>query len=192
MKNKIFFSFLLSVFFSVMASEKPMTALVKINKDVERYNVMDVRKIDTSDSSGLGIYAYYEYPKQVTKEDMAIVQLATSSDKMMIKLLGDYSNQFSVIEFTGDSFVNLKKELKEINEIPQHRFDIRTFYISLMDAQHETKGVSFYFDKKDFQQIMSHKSYVSQIVAVFGFAGLVALIYYFDLHSKGMELLGRG
>jgi hypothetical protein len=179
------------VFSLVRASEKDMTALVKIDKNVECYNVMDVRKIDTSDVPRLGVYAYYEYPEQVTKKGMATVQLTTSSDKMTIKLSEGYSNQFSVIEFTGDSFMNLKKELKEINEIPQPRSDVRNFHISLMDAQHETKGISFVLKEKDFQQIMSHKSYVSPIVVVLGAVGFAIFLVY-CLHSKGAALLGRG
>lgn len=204
MNNKIFFSFTLSVFSFVIASEKDMTVQIKINNaDVERYEVRDVRRIDSKDlSSGIfKMYSkdllssnvkniYYEYPQEIEAKDIERIhnlKLIITSDAIVIEGRNEnqYKNQYA-IQFTGDSLANLKKELEKANKASKYEFEIREFQIRLTN-QDVTKGVYFSLTEEQFQ-LISPKSYVSTIVTVCGVAGLMGLFYNSDLYSKSVAL----
>ncbi|HEX4068819.1 MAG TPA: hypothetical protein VHX42_01850 [Candidatus Babeliales bacterium] len=206
MNNKYVYFLVLCIFSPLIASEKRILAekqrmivQMQVNDQaVEGYEIRDVRKIDSEDllRKTNGLLLFYQYPKAINGENIETcnkdVKVFVTSDSILIK--GNDTNQYNM-QLTGDSLTNFIKELKKINKKTPKKtmYDDRSFQVSLTKSD-MTKGVSFDLTEEDYELIIQklhQKSYASKIVTIFGFAGLAALIYYFDLHSKCMVFLQR-
>ncbi len=208
MNNNIIFSFVLCIFSFVNASEKtkcqPIVAHVfEGNDDIERYMVKDIRKVDSWDLNNRKLVEiYYKYPETVLAfENVHITGTEFDSQNDMPKIsliIMDHgcTKKYGV-QFRGSCYENLKKELKSCDDRPKFNNDSRFFRISLMDVT-ETKGIILELPERQVKTILLTGTQVKSILSaakigtVFGIVGLAALIYYFDLYSKGMTLVGRG
>lgn len=193
MNNKIFFSFMLSVFSLSIASEtmvkQRMVAQIQVNNAAaEDYEVRDVRKLGIYAVAGSGVY---EYPTRIKEKDIEFIEknLKLTVIQNAIEITGSGENLYD-IQFVGASLANLKKALEKANELRETRLGDQDFMISLVN-QDVTKGVSFSLTEEQFEFI-TQDFHMAKIVTMFGVAGLIALMYYFNLHSKCMALLGRG
>jgi hypothetical protein len=196
--NKIVCCLSLGIMFSLTASQRierqVIAAQVDMNNGNTRdYEVKDVRKFETADIIEKD-NLFYSYPEQIRSIDRVIGSTkinTVTSNSLVIE--GSNINQY-VVQFTGDSYANLKKELEKVNEVPKrNEVDYRTFQISLIDKE-MTRGVSFDLTEEQFQRIMGPKTSKPKIIlTTLGVAGLaIFLAYYFNLYSKCVALLGRG
>ncbi len=184
---------MLSVFSLSIASEtmvkQRMVAQIQVNNAAaEDYEVRDVRKLGRYAVAGSGVY---EYPTRIKEKDIESIEknLKLIVIQNAIEITGSGENLYD-IQFVGASLANLKKALEKANELRETRLGDQDFMISLVN-QDVTKGVSFSLTEEQFEFI-TQDFHMAKIVTMFGVAGLIALMYYFNLHSKCMALLGRG
>jgi|SRR5579862_6083913 hypothetical protein len=194
MNNKIFFSFMVFVFSPLIASE--LTALARISSMYPTISIGGgkdrVCNVIGIEKRSLEVPTLFDALRCEGTHRVNAQSIILAKDKNSVEITGQYSEDCKyVINFAGDSFVNLKKELEKDDK--HYRFFGGFFPVFEISLIHLGNPTVLIMSESQFQeQIMGKWSLISKIMASFGIAGLAALIYYFDLHSKGMALLGRG
>jgi hypothetical protein len=187
MNNKIFFSFMLCVFSLVRASElpiSPMYSYVRVNNENSGPCI-----VTWVERKSLEVPTLFDDLESKDTHRVRAQSIILAKDKKSVEIIGCESNNQYVINFAGTSFVNLKKELeKAANAFKGGFFPV--FEIRLTGSNKPL--VLVIGESQAQEQIMGKWSLESKIMAIFGVGFVAALIYYFDLHSKGMALLGRG
>jgi hypothetical protein len=193
MNYKVFFSLMLCVFFPLIASDKTtsaqqqrisdMQAIICVNDEDSKIGlVTDIKK--KSKRLALSDALESKSTCQIWAQGITL-----SKNKNSIEIIGmDNSDTEYRINFADDSFGNLKKELEKANVSNGGFYPV--FQIHLM---YSGNPFTLVIEESQFQeQIMGRWSLDSKIMTGFTVVGLLALICYFDLYSKGMALLGRG
>ena len=139
MSNKIFFSFMVTVFSPLIASEinvrrnERMFANIKIDKeDYVQYEVEYIQKIDSSEKK------LFSYKSQIRDENIKTkciedIQLLFGLDEVEIQ--GKCKNSFYKMFFP----IDLIGELNEINKASKNMPDERNFKIGLVNkSRHKT------------------------------------------------------
>lgn len=196
MNNKMFFLIILSIVSPVMASErKTIAAWVCIDDaDGEDYSVTDIKKVVFDKNKTFEQnYCYSDKMRdcQIIKNGISSFITYKGTPSFHVgKKIG--RNEYGV-RFEGLNYKHLREGLSDVYTHPKFKCegsDERVFCISLINRKN-TKLISLQFTEQEVKRILAKESSFNKIVAVFGIAGLAALIYYFDLYSKCMALLGR-
>lgn len=198
MNNKIFFSLMLFVFSPLIASES--TALVQQQHISQMWATICAKNGIWASTVRGGVIGIEKRSLEIpilgdTFESIyprVNAQCITfAKDKKSVEIIGKNlkNNNEYVIKFADDSFINLKKELEKPNRGSISGGFFPVFEIKLMAAGNPLVLV---IEESQFQENIMGKWSFTQVMTGFGIAGLAVLIYYFDLYSKGMALLGRG
>ena len=178
------------------------------------YQIKDIRKIDLCnrepnaeeikkelslcESINKDLSAFY-HPSEKVRQSVSIAEVVFYEDEKHVIFTGmsSYSNTMTEkyeISIQKSDWEDVKEKLKMENTKPfkDESGNKRFFHISLVNVI-ETEHIRLQLTKEQGEQLSKDKrSYKFHILGFGSAIGLVCfLIYYFDLYSKGMTLLGR-
>lgn len=207
MNNKLFFSFILFVFSPLIASEKAKNILdekIYVNACVRYISSREGQtdyciiigkhdRLISDDLQKKGVtfkISRFNIETIIGKKDGSFQMKGLSS--MLVGLPTKDFEVFLEIENQNNIFQQRIKHCYDLYKKDATHQD--SFFVHLEKIKHPDI-ISLQFTGKQVEQIISMKKTFSwtPIFVGLSFAGFaVALIYYFDLYSKSMTLLGRG
>ena len=198
MNTKIVFCLNLCAIFSLMGMETNQLAIdIQQNQNRKMVIVQDI----INKTTNAKYYIDESGPSLFGMSPSKILSFSSWSEQKRNEGFSDYpicieaSSSAKDIQdhhlFFDSSFPAHLKQIYNNNQ----KYKSRDSYLRLYKYENnQIKDVIYlYLEEKDIQKILDiNPWYKHTKTIVIGLAGLVALIYYFNLYSKAMALLGRG